>query len=350
MNGLVVASAYGPIGASTRVRVYDWLDHLGWRDVQRHEFRGAAHNRPGELLRHPMETLEAMRRTHAIDVFGRPLVVSREASPFGRGRLEERLLHQAAHGVFDFDDALFDDTSRFRQVLGGAEKTVRSVQAADVVIAGNDYLADWASARNSQVRVIPSCIDPDAYRVKTTWEVSRPPRIIWVGSPGTEGYLAQIAPALRRVGQTTGAILVVVSGSATNPALADLDFMLRRVPWQPGLAERELADADVAIAPLDDSPYARGKCAYKVLQYAAAGLPVVGSPVGANRLALQRFGGVSVEGLDDWRDALVSVLAEPVRVRQARGHTARSGVVAHYSFQAWAPAWVDAVGQSTSAD
>jgi glycosyltransferase involved in cell wall biosynthesis len=108
----------------------------------------------------------------------------------------------------------------------------------------------------------------------------------------------------------------------------------------PGL----LAGADVAIAPLDDSPFSRGKCAYKLLQDAATGLPVVGSPVGANRLALQRFAGVAVDQGGDWCDALTQVLEEPVKRRRDRGLTALAAVREHYSFEVWEASWLGATG------
>jgi hypothetical protein len=39
----------------------------------------------------------------------------------------------------------------------------------------------------------------------------------------------------------------------------------------------------IGLMPLDDTPWARGKCAFKLLQYLALGLPSIASPVGMNR-------------------------------------------------------------------
>jgi hypothetical protein len=96
--------------------------------------------------------------------------------------------------VYDFDDALFDDQSSFRRLFGMQDKCRRATAAADVVIAGNDYLANWAEQHNKDVRVIPSCINPLDYAPKTDWSIrGDAPSLVWLGSPATEIYVAQIA-------------------------------------------------------------------------------------------------------------------------------------------------------------
>jgi len=249
--------------------------------------------------------------------------------------------------VYDFDDALFHDQSPMRRLLGTKDKCRQAVAAADLVIAGNDYLANWAEAHNPDVRVIPSCIDPRDYTPKTDWTITgNAPELVWLGSPATEHYIAQIAPALLEINRRTGAVLTVISGPAHNARLGPLNQMLRRIPWDIGTFASTMTNADVAIAPLDDTPYSRGKCAYKLLQYAAAGLPIVGSPVGANSLALERFSGVAVTNLNDWVYALLAMIGVTSSERHVHGATGIRAVNKHYSFTAWSSVWQDAVGLS----
>jgi hypothetical protein len=138
--------------------------------------------------------------------------------------------------------------------------------------------------------------------------------LVWLGSPATEHYVAKVASALLEINRRTGALLTLISGSDRSAALDPLRHMLQRVPWAVGTFASDLASADVAIAPLDDSPYSRGKCAYKLLQYAAAGLP------------------------------LSQVLAEASSTRAARAATGGRAVKAHYSFDAWKSRWCNAMG------
>ncbi|QGN57948.1 glycosyltransferase [Nostocoides sp. HKS02] len=341
---LTTVSLYGSRAPSTRVRIDDWLSHL---DVSAQHFRhaGLGNLRPSTVFRHLPEVVAAEITTRRLAHGKRDLLLmSREASPLSHGEVEERFLRSAAHSTYDFDDALFEDGSGLRSIYARPAKCRRGVSTADVVIAGNDYLAGWASQHSRDVRVIPSCIEPSTYLVKGSWAVGEAPVIVWLGSRTTERYVESIAPQLRRLHETTGARLRLISGP--GPDSIGLHGFVDRVPWDlrtmPGL----LASADIAIAPLDDSPFSRGKCAYKLLQYAAAGLPIVGSPVGANELALKRFDGVAVGPDESWADAIAGVLHEGDDVRRQRGLTGVAAVAEHYSFDAWADEWTRAVGLS----
>lgn len=340
---LVAVAPYGARGASTRVRLLDWFAHLGLT-AETHFYRDAAANRPREVLSDPVGTGRAELALRRLDVAGTVLVMSREASPFGQGRLESRLLRGAARAVYDFDDALFADVGMARRLLAHPErKCRRATSAATVVIAGNDYLADWASTHARDVRVIPSCVEPDHYRLKTGYRLQAPPRLVWLGSPSTESYVVELVPALLELRRRHGAVLTLISGPADNPALAPLGAMLERVAWSPQRAVEALATADVALGPLRDDAWARGKCAYKLLEYAATGLPMVASPVGANAAAIERFDGLAVTDPAGWVEAVDQLLTEPTARLAQRGATARQGVIEHYSFASWAPAWRAAV-------
>lgn len=341
---IVLASPYGKGSPSTRVRLYEWADHLGFQS-DRLEFAGLSNNTVSNIARHPARVGYALASTEwrPWRLRGRRIILSREVSPFSRGRAENRLFRSAEYAVYDLDDALFADTVGLRSLYGKREKCAAAASAADVVIAGNEYLADWLAQFSSDVRVIPTCVEPGAYQPKDTWEVSDQPRLIWLGSPSTEKYVVGISSALREVHRRTGARVTIISGSQLGEVDRALETCLDRVPWSAETVAGKLREGDVAIAPLDDDPFARGKCAYKVLQYAASGLPIVGSPVGANRQALNRFHGWAASTLDEWVDALCDALASGSQQLEHRAIHGLESVKRYYSYAAWADAWSSAV-------
>lgn len=340
---LSVVSIYGPTAPSTRVRAYEWLDHLGLEAV-RHEYAALGDHSPRTALTHLPAIARAEQRIRSLgrrSVAG-TVFLSREASPWSTGAVESRLLAAASHGVYDLDDALFEDHLGWRRVLGKRQKVEMAAAAADVVIAGNALLADFASGHSSDVRLIPTCVEPAHYQPKTSHDIASVPTLVWLGSHSTEAYLTGIAPALREVNRRTGARVRVIS-AASSTDVPGLEGLMDRVTWTPTSYAADLASGDIALAPLHDDPFARGKCAYKLLQYAATGLPVVGSPVGANALALERFSGWSATTHDEWVDALSEAIATSADARAARGAQGVAAVGTHYSFDAWSAEWEAAV-------
>lgn len=335
---LRVYSTYAPQAGSTRVRIYDWLKHLGL-DADAHQYLSLPTAGVKDVASRPIAVARAERSLRERASSRDNVLISREASPLSRGQVEERLLREARHGVLDMDDALFHDSSPHRRLFGGAAKFERAAAASDVFVAGSQYIAEWAATHARRVELIPSCVEPRDYRVSTGTAGEEPERMIWVGSASTEAYLVPLIDDLLRLHERRGARLRLVSSAQHNPALEPLQNMMDRVPWQFSTAVGELAQADVALAPLHDTLFARGKCAYKLLQYGAAGVPAVGSPVGANELALQRLDGIAVGREDSWYEAVTEVLDGSDARRAARSARARDAVEEHYSFRAWAETW-----------
>jgi glycosyltransferase involved in cell wall biosynthesis len=289
-----------------------------------------------DVVDHPVRTARAEvgLRGLARRVAGRTLLLSRNASSFSTGRLEAALLSRAAHGVYDLDDALMNLT---RGPFPKEAIWRRAAQAADVVVAGNDYLAEATRALNPHVVVIPSCVEVDAYDLKDDYEIHATPTAVWMGSPSTEFYLAGIERALLAEHERSGLRLRVISKGERS--LGPLDAMVDREDWNLATFGRRLASADLGLMPLVDDEWSQGKCAYKLLQYGAAGLPSIASPVGANALALTRLGGIPARTDAEWSDALALLVDATPSSRQSAGSQARRAVDEHYSFRAWAPVW-----------
>lgn len=326
-----VVVPYDRTNSAVRTRALHWIDRL----------TGSGRVQVADVVVHgPGEE----RRPCAV---GEPLLLLRNARRLTRGRAEAHMLRRAAPGVYDLDDGLPWDDGKlpglgrwWKRPFPRSLVAERAASAADRVIAGNDLLAEWAAQHCSEVRIVPTCVEPSDYRPRVVWDLEHPPLIGWIGSPATEHYLVSIAPALAEVAARTGARVEMVSGPGTVPE--PLAAFTTRTVWEPTAVER-IGGWDVGLMPLHDGVYERAKCGYKLLQYAASGVPAVAAPVGVNRALLQRMDGLAASTLGEWVDALEAVLTEPAG---RRGERARRGfdLANDYSYDTWEAAWVDAVG------
>lgn len=341
---MITVATYGRNGSSARVRIHDWLDYVGVSDARSYAYLGLADNSFTTLGRHVPQVLAAERSLRALARNGttEPLLMSREASPLSNGRLESQILRSAQYSVYDFDDAIFHNAAPFPYNLYPKGKVwVRSVKSADHVIAGNDYLAEEAAKHSNSVQMIPSCVHPEEYVIKERYSLAERLTLVWMGSPSTEQFLDALAEPLMRLNQEIPITLRVISRGRRS--LGPLDEIVERVDWHPETFGSQLADADAGLMPLPDTEFTRGKCAYKLLQYGAAALPVIGSPVGVNRVVIDQLGGLAASNSAEWESAVRSIHNSQSAERAQMGEQARAGVESGYSFQAWAPHWKKAM-------
>ncbi|MBT2508909.1 glycosyltransferase family 4 protein [Streptomyces sp. ISL-98] len=335
---------YGRNAGSSRVRVFEWLDRTELRFTVS-SYLSLRNARPAQLARRPVALARAERQLREMAA-ARPrrLLLHREASPLSRGGTERRLLARSEFAVYDFDDALqwdYGSGGLLRRLAPKAGKARVAVRYADRVIAGNAVLADWASQHHRDVVVIPSCVAPEAYVRKTSYHLHDPPRLGWIGSPDNEAHLLLVEDALVEVHRRTGARLTIIG--TTRPTLGRLESFTDRVEWTTARQRTAPAEVDIGIMPVPDTAYSRGKCGYKLLQYGAAGLPAVASPVGVNAEILSLFAMPAPPHAEDWTDAILSLLDSPVSTRERLGRQAHEITCRRYSYDAWLPRWESAV-------
>jgi glycosyltransferase involved in cell wall biosynthesis len=340
----VAVTPYGRGAGSSRVRVFQWLDRIG-TDFAVGSYLSLPDSAPSRLARRPMALARAELRLAALArARHRRVLLHREASPLSRGWWERRLLASAEFAVYDFDDALQWDRGEgglVRRLAPKAGKTQVAVRQADRVIAGNAVLADWASGHQRDVVVIPSCVALEDYTPKTSYALHDPPRLGWIGSAHNEACLLLIAEALEEVHRRTGARLTLVG--TTSASLGALESFTDRTAWSPDSQRIAPAGMDIGLMPLPTSAYSLGKCGYKLLQYAAAGLPAIASPLGVNVGLLTELGMPGARTQDEWADAILGLLESPAAERERAGRAARDVAARHYSYDAWLPAWAAAL-------
>ena len=114
-------------------------------------------------------------------------------------------------------------------------------------------------------------------------------------------------------------------------------------PWSEAAEAAAIAGADIGISWLPDDEWSLGKCGLKILQYMAAGLPVVANPVGVQRdLVHHGKTGFLAETVQQWTEA-VSRLAREPELRRRMGQAGRQRAQKDFSVATGAARWLEVI-------
>ena len=238
--------------------------------------------------------------------------------------------------AYDFDDALTigsaaDTNRRFQWIKQEAIRARACMRRARLVIAANRTLASEALKHAGRVEIVPSCVDPESQPVHTHSD-ERACVIGWIGSQTTLPYLDPVLGVVERLHGQGYAMKLVVVGADSGLRREWIEH--RR--WSLTSQAADLAGFDIGVMPLPDTAWTRGKAGYKLLQYFAAGVPAVGSPVGMNCELLAEGHGIAATSPREWEQAFHDLMADATS-RRERGEAARRYVQEHFSYQRWAP-------------
>ncbi len=209
--------------------------------------------------------------------------------------------------IYDVDDAVYQRDSNN---VKGPKSRLRSakyraiVSRADAIIAGNDHLRQVTSGWTEPERVFvtPTCIDTRKYHMAAHQRIGLEARLVWIGQKCTLQTLGNAQAELIAVAQRMPDMEFhqICDRSADFPGLR---VVLR--PWSQATETADLANCDIGIAWMPEDSWSLGKCGLKVLQYMAAGLPVVANPVGIHKeIVLHGKTGFLASTPQQWAEAV----------------------------------------------
>jgi glycosyltransferase involved in cell wall biosynthesis len=343
-------SLYGPQAASPRYRLIQYgpglraygielsVSGLLGDDYLRKTFQGGVYS-PRKLLVHYFERMILLSRQRDYDI----AILHLELFPFVPGIVESRLFRIPY--IYDLDDAFFLKyrADRFRHVsFLLKDKFNPIISRAAAVMAGNNYLADYARRWNPETILAPTVVDTDRYK----YEPRKREDIFtvgWIGSPSTSVYLSELIRPLADFARE-GPVRFVVIG-ARCPKIKGVDVV--HIPWDEETEVRLINTFDVGVMPLFNDEWARGKCALKLIQYMACGVPVIASPVGANLKVVDAGCGFLAETPEGWRDGLRR-MRDDVSLRRTMGENCRRRVEELYSLRRTLPTIANTINSAAA--
>lgn len=332
---------FSRMAPSSRVRFYQFLSHFE-REQYRFEVNFLLDDlylsrlystggfSKGRLLLAYIRRFRALARAVAR---GGPIWVEKELFPYLPALAEYCLAVLAVPYVVDYDDPIFHTYDQHRNPLVRfllSRKIDQVMRHAYSVVVGNDYLADRAlRAGATRVHVVPTLIQCSRYIVAPIFRTDVF-RIGWIGSPTTAKYLREAHLALRKLSEYSDVdVHLIGSGEIELEGVR-----VKIIEWREDTEVENLAELDAGIAPLSDGPWERGKCGYKILQYMAARLPVVASPVGeALNIVQDGITGYFAATPGEFLARLTELKRDPA-LRQRMGEAGRIRVEQHFSMEA----------------
>jgi glycosyltransferase involved in cell wall biosynthesis len=355
---VLILTRYSHLGASSRLRSLQylpWFEQAGLtytlspliEDEALQQFYQKGRYQFADLLHAYWRRIRILLQRYDFDDL---IWMEKEALPWLPAWLERKLLGGVPY-VLDYDDAIFHNYDKHsspwvRYCLG--QRIDKLMAGATLVIAGNAYLAQRArNAGAQQIAIIPTVIDLERYTPKP--DITQDDdkiRIVWIGSPHTLKYLQRLHKPLAILSQRFTFNLRIINSISLELPGIDVEF----VPWTEAGEVAALQACDIGIMPLVDSPWERGKCGYKLIQYMACGLPVVASPVGVNTEIVRiDENGYLAKTDDEWVDVLGKLLGSRT-LRQQMGKAGRKLVEKEYCIQQVAPKLIKLLHETKAAN
>jgi glycosyltransferase involved in cell wall biosynthesis len=270
------------------------------------------------------------------------IFIFREAYLTGSTRFEKAFAASGAKIIYDFDDAIWlpnvSKENKRLQKLKNPLKTQEIIAYADMVFAGNAYLAAYAREFCDNVKVLPTTIDTDYHKRK---EKATEDRLCigWTGTQTTLRYLEELKGVFKSLKEKYGEKVYFKVICDTPWEVEELD--IKNEKWSKEREIEQLEEIAIGVMPLSDDEWSRGKCGFKGLQYMAMEIPAVLSPVGVNKEIIEDGkNGFLANDEESWF-RILSLLIESHELRENLGKEGRKTIIERYSVSAWKEKYVE---------
>ncbi len=237
--------------------------------------------------------------------------IQREASPIGPPILEwlyARVFKKKI--IFDFDDAIWvsriSDNNKLGIYLKCFWKIKNIIAMSHHIIAGNEFLYNYAKKYNKKITLLPTCVDTETrYHSLVNQEAERV-TIGWTGSFSTNEYLEKLYPVLNQLQKVLPFNLIVISNKRPGFVLDNMEY----IEWSESKEVEILAKCQIGLMPMERDEWSKGKCGFKLIQYMALGIVPMADDWGANNEIIEN----NVSGIlihhQEWFEKLQAIIKD----------------------------------------
>ena len=330
---VLLLSKYGNLGASSRVRSYQYLKYLEQNKINVTIY---------ELFSD--EYLEILYRTGKsskkiilfayIKRFYKLLKVimlnqydviwlEKELFPWVPFWIET-LFYKTKIPVFvDYDDPIFHVYDSHKSILVRyllGKKISNIMSSASYVSVSSHYMFDYAQKSGAKnLSIIPPSVDIDTYK-NTAHNTSNSNlcKIGWIGSPSATKYLHIIEQALLEVNLHNKVEFILIGAGKDTPK----SISFRNIAWSIETEEEEVSKFDIGIMPLSDDYSSVARDHYKLVKYMASSIPYVASPVRESMLVTENGkNGFIANNKEEWVKFLSLLIENPSQRRLTVSYT-----------------------------
>jgi glycosyltransferase involved in cell wall biosynthesis len=238
--------------------------------------------------------------------------------------------------IFDFDDAIY--LKKFTKI-----STLILTKISNIVIVGSDVLYIWAQNKNENTFKLPTSVPHKLYAKKNISKKKNIFTVGWIGNGSNHAKnLKVLKPVFEKLIIKNFKFSFKLVGLAKNKeilkffnSINKLNFTYKnQIKWSNVASTvSELNTFDIGVMPLIKDEKTLGKCSFKIIEYMAAGVPVIASPVGENSKVIENYkDGFLAKNVNDWVKKIL-ILNKNVKLKNEMTKKALNKVKVKYSIE-----------------
>lgn len=338
---ILIFSKYGVRGASSRYRVYQYLPFLKEADIsftinilfddlyldQLYKNNSRLYLK---IIKSFFKRIGILLSIKKYDL----LLIEYELFPYFPPVFEWLLKIFKKKYIVDYDDAIFhnydmNSNSLIRAILKNKIRWI--MKNASAVIVGSHYLYDYAKLWNTNVFLIPTVVNLELYRKVIPPKEKEDFIVGWIGSPSTSKYLIPLIDVFKRLSMTGTKFSFIGFDKNLRDKFAGL--LVNWIDWSDETEILSIKAFSVGIMPLDDNPWTKGKCGFKLIQYMASEIPVLASSVGENKYIVNHGqNGFLIETIESWYE-YIQMLSREKNLLKELGENGLALIKEKYSLE-----------------